>query len=155
MAMRDAFPHGEVHLQIEPTEFRYRDYQAFLKSIAPDAAVAKARQQEAFAAERARWAAAGDTGSHPSPPFGREEEGGLGVYLVPDGYEAVTSALTASVWKILVEPGQTVSAGDSLLVLEAMKTEIVVTAPRDGTVHEIHARTESLVMPGQNLVILR
>ncbi len=59
MEMRDGFPYGECHVQIEPTEFRYREYLAFLDEIQYEARIAQTRQQEAFAAERARWAAAG------------------------------------------------------------------------------------------------
>ena len=59
MEMRDLFPHGEAPLQIEPGEFRYREHLAFLDSIKEQAEASRARQREAFDAERARWAAAG------------------------------------------------------------------------------------------------
>ncbi len=46
-------------------------------------------------------------------------------------------------------------AGESLLVLEAMKIEVTVTAPQTGIIEEVRTRTDALVMHGQNLVILR
>src|SRR4051812_31034301 len=56
LEIRDAFPHGGYPLRIEEQDFRIRDYHAFLKSIEPESAAFKARQQAAFDAERERWA---------------------------------------------------------------------------------------------------
>jgi biotin carboxyl carrier protein len=47
---------------------------------------------------------------------------------------AVTAPMPGSVWKIKVEEGQTVKAGDELLIMESMKMEIPVLAEADGTV---------------------
>ena len=150
--MRDAFPHGEMSLKIEPAEFRYREYLAFLDSIKGAVQVSQARQREAFDAERARWAAAGQT-------VGSEADAGdSGPLLgseVPEGCEVVPSPMTSSVWKVLVEPGQRVSAGETLLVLSAMKVEWAVTAPSQGIIEEVLTRPDALVMHGQSLVILR
>jgi biotin carboxyl carrier protein len=41
---------------------------------------------------------------------------------------------------VLVEEGQTVRAGDPLLILEAMKMEHVIAAPYGGTVAAVHYR---------------
>ena len=152
LEMRDAFPHGEAPMQIEPTEFRYREYLAFLDSIQGETQISRARQQEAFAAERARWAAAGQSAL---ADFEVEDQNPLLSSDVPEGCEAVPSPMTSSVWKILVEPGQRVSAGETLLVLSAMKVEWTVAAPHDGVVETILTRPEALVMHGQSLVILR
>jgi len=151
LEMRDGFPHGECHLRIEPTEFRYRDHVAFLRSIQNEAQRDRERQQQAFAEERARWAAAGQAAT-PDPVL---DDGPAPDADVPEGCEAVTSPMTSSVWKILVEPGQRVESGEALLVLEAMKTETVVTAPRAGVVSEVRTRPDALVAHGQPLVILR
>jgi urea carboxylase len=153
MEMRDGFPHGDVHLNIEPGEFRFPEYQAFLKTIEAETQVSRARQQEAFAAERARWAAAGQDAV--AEPVGGADAAPVAEAGIPDGCAAVASPMTSNVWKVLVEPGQTVEAGEALLVLEAMKTETVVTAPSAGTVEEVRTRPDSLVMHGQNLIVLR
>jgi len=149
--MRDAFPHGESPLRIEPGEFRYRAHLAFLDSIKDEAEESRARQREAFDAERARWAAAGQAtfagADEDSSPPARSD--------IPEGCEAVPSPMTSSVWKVLVEPGQRVSVGETLLVLSAMKVEWAVTAPHPGVVEEILTRPDALVMHGQALVILR
>ena len=70
------------------------------------------------------------------------------------GATIVEAALTASVWRIDVDEGQTVAAGDALVALEAMKTEIVVVAPIDGTVHRVVTASGRQVEPGSALVVL-
>ncbi|NDJ86726.1 MAG: biotin/lipoyl-binding protein [Chloroflexi bacterium] len=57
----------------------------------------------------------------------------------------VKAPIPGLVTRILVEIGQAVSAGDTLLVLEAMKMENQIRAPRDGTVATLH------VEPGQSV----
>ena len=45
----------------------------------------------------------------------------------------VTAEVAGTVWKLIARPGDKVSAGDTLLILESMKMEIPVFAPTDGT----------------------
>jgi acetyl-CoA carboxylase biotin carboxyl carrier protein len=66
----------------------------------------------------------------------------------------VLSDLNAMVWKVEVAPGQQVSAGDTLIVLEAMKMEIPVTAPRGGTVAAILVSEKQMVAEGEALAVL-
>ncbi len=73
---------------------------------------------------------------------------------LPEGWRAVSSPVTASVWSIAVEPGQHVHAGQRLMVLEAMKMEIAVTAPVAGVVKEIFCLTGALVSAGQLLAAI-
>jgi acetyl-CoA carboxylase biotin carboxyl carrier protein len=67
----------------------------------------------------------------------------------------VLSELNAVVWKTETSPGQTVAEGDTLMVLEAMKMEIPVTAPRAGTVKSVLVEEKQQVSEGQPLVLLR
>jgi biotin carboxyl carrier protein len=62
--------------------------------------------------------------------------------------------MPANVVKVLVEPGATVKAGDTVLVLEAMKMELPVKSPRDGVVAAVHCRAGELVPPNVPLVEL-
>jgi 3-methylcrotonyl-CoA carboxylase alpha subunit len=55
---------------------------------------------------------------------------------------------------IKVAAGDTVSKGDELLVVEAMKMENAVRAPRDGRVKTVSARVGEMVSPGTVLVEL-
>lgn len=66
----------------------------------------------------------------------------------------VRAEMTASVWKVMVEVGQEVSADEELLILESMKMEIPVEAPQAGTVAEIHVAPEDQVAEGAVLVTL-
>ncbi len=152
LEIRDTFPHGGYPLRIEPQDFRLRDYHAFLRCIEADSARFKRTQQEAFLAERERWAASGlDT--YREPPDIAVPAGSEGA--VPEGCRAVLSPVTASVWSIAVEAGQRVEAGDRLVILEAMKMEIAVAAPFAGRVEELNCAPGALVSAGQNLVTVR
>jgi biotin carboxyl carrier protein len=55
------------------------------------------------------------------------------------GTGAVTSPMTGVLVEIMVEEEQRIKAGDAVAILEAMKTENVIRAPRDGTVKSIEA----------------
>ena len=67
---------------------------------------------------------------------------------------ALSAPMPATVVTINVSPGQNVKAGDTLVVLEAMKMELSVTAPRDGQVKSVACRVGELVQPGVPLVEL-
>jgi urea carboxylase len=151
--IRAAFPRGGYPLRIEPREFRLREYHEFLNAIQPEAAAFKQHQQAAFEAERERWAAAGkaeyiepqDTAA--AIPALDDE--------VPAGCQSVRSPITASVWNVAVEPGQRVEAGQKLVILEAMKMEIAVSAPRAGVVEKLNCAPGALVSAGQHLLMMR
>jgi len=67
---------------------------------------------------------------------------------------ALAAPMPATVVTITVEPGQRVSKGDVLIVLEAMKMELPVKSPRDATVKAIACRPGELVQPGVPLLEL-
>ena len=71
------------------------------------------------------------------------------------GEVTVRSDLNAIVWKIEVAPGATVNAGDTLIVLEAMKMEIPVAAPRSGTVKTVLVEEKQQVAEGQPVAVLQ
>jgi 3-methylcrotonyl-CoA carboxylase alpha subunit len=54
---------------------------------------------------------------------------------------------------VAVEPGQAVHRGDVLLVLEAMKVQMRLTAPRDGVVAAVNAVAGELVDDGAELIV--
>jgi 3-methylcrotonyl-CoA carboxylase alpha subunit len=66
----------------------------------------------------------------------------------------LSSPMPATVVRVLVEPGATVARGDTLIMLEAMKMELAIRAPRDGVVGAVHCRPGDLVPPGRNLLDL-
>ncbi len=71
---------------------------------------------------------------------------------VPGG---VKSSIQGMVLDIKVQAGQKVSAGDTLLVLEAMKMENPVVSPVDGTVTEIFVENGAVVQSGDVLVVVK
>ncbi len=68
---------------------------------------------------------------------------------------AASSPMPGVVLKILVSEGQKVSAGDALLVLEAMKMEQTIRAAADGVVESIKVQIGQVVSPGDVLVQVR
>jgi 3-methylcrotonyl-CoA carboxylase alpha subunit len=67
---------------------------------------------------------------------------------------ALASPMPATVSSIHVSAGQAVSQGDLLVMLEAMKMELPIKAPRDGRVRAIACTRGELVQPGVPLVEL-
>ncbi len=68
------------------------------------------------------------------------------------GSDRVTAPIPARVTRVLVSPGDPVTKGMALLVLEAMKTEITLNAPADGVVESVHASVGEMVEEGTQLV---
>ena len=66
--------------------------------------------------------------------------------------DLLSAPMPARVTAIVVEPGQAVRKGDVLVKLEAMKMEMAVRAPRDGTVSKVSCRVGELVQPGFGLL---
>jgi len=67
---------------------------------------------------------------------------------------AVTAQIAGRVIKVLVKPGDKVSAGDILLLLEAMKMENEIKAATDGTVSEVAVTDGQAVQEGETLVVI-
>ncbi|MBB5057001.1 urea carboxylase [Granulicella aggregans] len=148
---REDFPHGRFELRVEETTFNLKEYQAFLDSIAVEAAAFKKHQKASFNAERERWVAAGlMTVAEPEAALEATTAA-----VVAEGCEGVSSPVTASIFQIVVKPGDAVGDGQKLIVLDAMKTEIVVASHVDGIVEEIYCAQGALVQGGQLLLSVR
>lgn len=150
LRIRRDFPLGRFPLRIEHSELRLADYQAFLAAEAEGIAAFRAQQQGAFNAERERWIASGQAhfdSEDPAPELG--EDAPLGA-----GQHAIESHIAGNLWQVQVETGASVKAGDVLVILESMKMEIPLTAPRDGVVREVRVQPGSPVRAGQRVVVL-
>jgi urea carboxylase len=150
--LRSRILQGRFDLKTEDSSFNLHQYQSFLASIAPEADAFRTMQQHAFREERERWAANGLL-EVSAPAEMSDVDDGDG--LVAEGCVAVTSPMTASVFQIAVDPGERVAAGARLVVLDAMKTEIVIASSSAGVVEEIRCAPGKLVYAGQTLVVLR
>jgi acetyl-CoA carboxylase biotin carboxyl carrier protein len=62
--------------------------------------------------------------------------------------EEIHAEMVSSVWKILVQPGVSVAAGDTLVILESMKMEIPVLTERAGVVQELHVVEGEVLQEG-------
>ncbi len=54
--------------------------------------------------------------------------------------ETIDAPLQGSILKIDIQPGQSVKTGDTVLIIEAMKLENEVVAPRDGVVEQVFVK---------------
>lgn len=70
------------------------------------------------------------------------------------GGEPVNAPLAGNVVKVLVQPGQAVAEGESIVVLEAMKMETSVSAPAAGTIVEVRVQSGDSCVVGDVLVTL-
>jgi biotin carboxyl carrier protein len=66
----------------------------------------------------------------------------------------VRAEITANVWQVRVELGQTVGVGDELVILESMKMEIPVVAPLAGTVAELAVAPDDQVQEGDLIAVI-
>jgi len=83
------------------------------------------------------------------------------VQAVPSGASApgatgdsVKAVLAGNIFEVHVSPGQNVAKGDPLLVVEAMKMETAVSAPRSGTIGEVFVAEGDVVAVGDPLVTI-
>lgn len=67
---------------------------------------------------------------------------------------ALSAPMPATVVLLNVGPGERVAAGDVLVILEAMKMELPIRAPRAGRVSALRCRPGEIVQPGVPLVDL-
>ncbi|MBN2528717.1 MAG: biotin/lipoyl-binding protein [Deltaproteobacteria bacterium] len=66
----------------------------------------------------------------------------------------VVAPMVGKVVKLVASVGQEVSEDDPIMMLEAMKVEMPVGAPEDGTVAEIMVKEGDTVESGQVLAVL-
>jgi len=102
------------------------DGEVSVTNVAPQAAAAPA--QEASTSKPANSAGKGNTEVHSQTP--------------------------GNVWKILVKPGDSIKEGDPIMILEAMKMEIDIPAPKSGVVKSIDVNVDDAVTDGQLLATM-
>jgi urea carboxylase len=146
---RAAFPHGGYPVKIEETEFSYAAYEKELQANAQSITAFKSVQQAAFDTERQRWKDEGLDSFVTDEGAGESLDGDI-----PAGCFGVASAVPGNIWKLLVEPGAAVAAGDTLAIIESMKMEINVTAHAAGRVRDLRAGPGRNVKAGDIIVVL-
>ena len=72
----------------------------------------------------------------------------------PAGAVSVTAPMPGNILDVKVKAGDSVKAGDTLLILEAMKMENEISAPQDGTIASVNVRKGDVVNSGDLLITM-
>lgn len=68
---------------------------------------------------------------------------------------AVIAPMPGRIIEVMVKEGDKVNAGDALLIMEAMKLQHTLTAPRDGTIGSIICEKDMQVQDGMELIVMQ
>ena len=147
--IRREFPRGNYPLKIEESSFSLSDYQQFIEDNATDIEQFRGKRHAAFLEELAQWHATGQFNFEAEEQQQQEDE-----VSWPEDSTVVDSPVSGSVWQTEVAVGDHVRAGQSLVILESMKMEIPIQAPRDGVVSHLLLSAGQRVRPGQALVVM-
>lgn len=147
---REDFLTGLFQIRVEETTFSFKEYQQFLAENSESIESFRTQQRAAFGEERDRWAAAGQNvvDTEPEAAIASDE-----IELPPNG-RFVSAHLPGSVWQVVAKEGDTVAAGDKVVILESMKMETAITAPSAGTITKILVSPGKTVEAGQALAVL-
>lgn len=151
LELREAVPLGRHRLKIEPTSFRFADYERFLEENEDGIEAFRAKQQKAFQEERDRWEAEGLN----MESVEEAVEAVADEVVIPDGCRALESPVSGSVWKIPAKEESHFEEGASLVVLEAMKMEMPVFADQALEIVEILVSEGDSVTAGQALLVVK
>ncbi|MGY4231561.1 urea carboxylase [Bradyrhizobium sp. USDA 4449] len=147
---RAAFPHGQYDIRIEQGEFSYADYATQLAAMQPSMAAFKVTQQAAFDAERQRWREMKlDETALESIDLSAGAAG------IPDGQIGAFSEVPGNIWKVLVEEGAAVAAGDVIAIIESMKMEISVISPAAGRIASVPVKPGQTLRAGDVVALIR
>ncbi|ARU31383.1 urea carboxylase [Sulfuriferula sp. AH1] len=153
LQLREDFIAGTFKLKVEETTFSLREYNQFLQDNNADIAAFRDKQHVAFNAERERWQANGQA-DYASDVTVAEAATDSELDLPPNS-RAVAGHVAGNIWKIEVAEGDTVQAGDTLLIIESMKMEINVVAPVAGKIIRMFCREGSQIAAGQDLLVIQ
>jgi glutaconyl-CoA decarboxylase len=68
--------------------------------------------------------------------------------------EVVEVPISGKIISVEVKPGDKVSEGDTICILESMKMENPILAPVNGTITEVGVAAEQVVQPGETIAII-
>jgi urea carboxylase len=150
---RRDFPLGRRDVRIETETFSLAAYRQFLEANAAAIGRFQTDRQAAFEAEREAWVR--------NREFSRVEEllqepatATATAAAVPAGSEVLEAPLGGNVWKVNVRAGDRVARGTVIAVIEAMKTECDVPAPRAGIVRAVYVQPRQAIDPGAAIIAL-
>jgi len=68
--------------------------------------------------------------------------------------EIVEVPITGKILSVNVKPGDKVTEGDTLCILESMKMENPILAPLGGTISQVGVSADQVVKPGETIAII-
>lgn len=151
-AIRKDFPQGRYPLEIEQSEFSLAEYTDFLASQSESIGNFKSKREAAFEEELAHWHSSGQFNFESKQNDNKNDQANQIDW--PPSSTVIESQVMASVWKLLVNVGDTVMKGDTLLILESMKMEINIQAPASGRVSHLLTQAGDEIKAGQALIVL-
>lgn len=147
---RRDLPKGQVALRIEESEFSLSHYESGLTENKDSIATFMAMREKAFEEELQRWR---DHGQFTfTPP--ETNESYADISEIPAGVLPIDSSVSGNVWKVEVEEGESVSAGQTLMILESMKMEIEIHSQQAGKITKVLVGEGHDVQAGQCLIWL-
>ena len=147
---RRDFPQGSRDIRIDQQTFRLADYRRFLADNQESIQSFQARRQQAFNAEREDWVRRNEF-SRVEALLSEPVAVATAATQLPSGSEALEAPLGGNVWKVNVRPGDRVTKGSVIAVIEAMKMECDVPAACDGIVRAVYVKPQQSVNPGDVL----
>ncbi|WP_433524187.1 urea carboxylase [Nocardia pseudovaccinii] len=153
LEQRSAAAAGRFDAEVSDGTFAFADHLRMLAENAEAIAEFETKQAIAFDAEKQAWRAAGEfeqsTIVESVPEPATDPLAGL-----PPDATVVTAPMIGNVWRVEIEVGQRLGAGDPVAVLEAMKLELPVHSPGTGTVLKVLATPGAKVEPGTPLAVI-
>lgn len=143
--LRNDFREGRVSIRIEEETFDIATYDAFLKENETSIEEFRSRQKQAFDQEVELWRQ--DDQIQIEAVIDEEIS-----IVAADGGHLVAADISGNVWKMLVDVGHQVEAGQALVILEAMKMEFSVYAPVSGQVRALHCRPGKSITAGEAIL---
>ena len=149
--IREKFLYGKFPLTIEDKTFKLKEYKEFLKENQEQSNSFQTKRAQAFEDERLMWKEKG-LDSFDTKVVATEDKDEL---ILADDEEAVESIMSGNIWKIEVQVGDEVKAGEVLVILESMKMEVDIEASIGGTVSQILYKEGDNIQSGDILVVIK
>lgn len=149
--IRRDFPNGRYPIKIEETRFSLKQYEDSLQQNRASIDAFTARRDQAFSEELQRWVESGQINFESAQDLAKDN---ADEQALPANCMAIESHVAGNIWKILVQPGETIKAGQTVCILESMKMEIEITAPAGGTLYAVCRSEGQQVSAGQSLLII-
>ena len=152
---RRDFYSGRRSIRIEQSEFSLAQHRAFLAENAASIEAFEAGRKTAFDAERAEWERSGEFDRVSALTDESDSAAALPAIEVPEDAQLVEAPFGGSVWKLLVKEGDSVEAGETIAVIEAMKMESPLESPASGTIEALYIAERQPVEPGAPILALK